>query len=135
MRSGFLILTAAPAWPASCTTRYWRALSRYRQEWIYALRYSLSQNDDEYPGGTDDVEERFAADQEEKHVLRLMTGLPENDRRLIEWLFWDGRTETEVAGGLGISQQAVSKRKHKILKELRTTLGDNKKNEQSDGCS
>ena len=57
------------------------ALSRYRQEWIYALRYGLSPSAHDHPGGTDDVEDRFAADQEEKNVLRLMTDLPERDRR------------------------------------------------------
>ena len=98
------------------------ALSRYRQEWNYAIRYGLSASSEDHLVGLDDVESRFAADQEEKKVKRLMTDLPENERRLIESLFWDGRTETEVAGGLGISQQAVCKRKHKILSKLRNTL-------------
>ena len=99
------------------------ALSRYRQEWNYAIRYGLSPSSEDHLVGLDDVENRFAADQEEKKVKSLMTDLPENERRLIESLFWDGRTETEVAGGLGISQQAVCKRKHKILNKLRNTLG------------
>jgi RNA polymerase sigma factor (sigma-70 family) len=98
------------------------ALSRYRQEWTYALRYGLPPSSEGHPVSTDDVEERFVADQEEKRIRRLMTDLPENDRRLIESLYWDGRTETEVAGGLGISQQAVCKRKHKILSGLRSNL-------------
>ena len=98
------------------------ALSRYRQEWNYAIRYGLSPSSEDHLVGLDDVENRFAADQEEKKLKRLMTDLPEGERRLIESLFWDGRTETEVAGGLGISQQAVCKRKHKILNKLRNTL-------------
>jgi RNA polymerase sigma factor (sigma-70 family) len=98
------------------------ALSRYRQEWNYALRYGLSPSSENHLVGLDDVENRLAADQEEKKLKRLMTNLPESERRLIESLFWDGRTETEVAGGLGISQQAVCKRKHKILNKLRNTL-------------
>jgi RNA polymerase sigma factor (sigma-70 family) len=98
------------------------ALSRYRQEWNYAQRYGLSQSSEDHLAGMDDVESRFVADQDEKRLKRLMTDLPESDRRLIESIFWDGRTETEVAGGLGISQQAVCKRKHKILRKLRSTL-------------
>jgi RNA polymerase sigma factor (sigma-70 family) len=98
------------------------ALARYRQEWNYALRYGISPSSEERLVGIDDVENRFVADQEEIRLKRLMTDLPETDRSLIESLFWDGRTETEVAGGLGISQQAVCKRKHKILNKLRNTL-------------
>jgi RNA polymerase sigma factor (sigma-70 family) len=51
-----------------------------------------------------------------------MTDLPEDDRRLIECLFWEGRTEQDIAGRLGITQQAVSKRKRKILLKLRRNL-------------
>lgn len=103
------------------------ALARYRQEWKYAVRYGRSPSLDGHPSGHDDVEARLVADQEEKRVMLLMTGLPEADRRLIESLYWDGRTETEVAGGLGISQQAVCKRKHKILNGLRNTLARNER--------
>jgi DNA-directed RNA polymerase specialized sigma24 family protein len=98
------------------------ALARYRQEWNYALRYGRSPSSDGHPFGTDDVEGRLVADQEEKRLMRSMTDLPESDRQLLESLFWDERTETEVAGGLGISQQAVCKRKHRILNGLRNTL-------------
>ena len=51
-----------------------------------------------------------------------MTGLSEADRRLIEHLFWEGWTEAKVAGRLGISQQAVSKRKRKILGGKRSPI-------------
>jgi DNA-directed RNA polymerase specialized sigma24 family protein len=98
------------------------ALARYRQEWNYALRNGLYSTSEGHPSDMDDVENRFAVDQELKTVRRLMTDLPESDRRLIESLFWDNRTENEVAGGLGISQQAVCKRKHRILSNLRNTL-------------
>jgi RNA polymerase sigma factor (sigma-70 family) len=98
------------------------ALARYRQEWNYALRYGRSAATEGHPVGIDDVESRFLADQDEKRLMHLMTDLPENDRQLIVSLYWDGRTENEVAGGLGISQQAVCKRKHKILNGLRDTL-------------
>jgi DNA-directed RNA polymerase specialized sigma subunit len=51
-----------------------------------------------------------------------LTRLPAADRRLLERLFWEECTETEIASGLGITQQAVSKRKRKILTELRRDL-------------
>ena len=52
-----------------------------------------------------------------------MSRLVNDDRRLLERLFWEGSTEVEVAGSMGISQQAVSKRKLKILAELRRRFG------------
>jgi DNA-directed RNA polymerase specialized sigma subunit len=48
--------------------------------------------------------------------------LAEQDRWLIERLFWEGQTEAEVAKEIGISQPAVSKRKCAILRELRYRL-------------
>jgi RNA polymerase sigma factor (sigma-70 family) len=95
------------------------ALARYRQEWSYALHYPLSSTDPALESRSD---EDVAIDPEEGRLRRLMTGLSEADRRLIEHLFWEGWTEAKVAGRLGISQQAVSKRKRKILLTLRRSL-------------
>jgi RNA polymerase sigma factor (sigma-70 family) len=96
------------------------ALSRYRQEWTYALRYGVASMED--PGGVADGEGRLSMQQEEDELKRSLTSLPDADRHLIEHLFWEGRTETEIADGLGISQQAVSKRKRKILSTLRRSI-------------
>jgi RNA polymerase sigma factor (sigma-70 family) len=93
------------------------ALSRYRQEWTYALRYGIASMEE--PGVAGGGEERFSVEQEEEQLKRSLISLPDADRHLIEHLFWEGRTETEIADGLGISQQAVSKRKRKILSALR----------------
>jgi DNA-directed RNA polymerase specialized sigma24 family protein len=95
------------------------ALARYRQEWNYALRYRLSSAGPALASRSDDD---VATDLEEGRLRRLMTGLAQADRRLIERLFWEGSTEAEVAGCLGISQQAVNKRKRKILLTLRRSL-------------
>jgi RNA polymerase sigma factor (sigma-70 family) len=95
------------------------ALSRYRQEWTYAIRYGLSAGDDSKVVVTED---RFALAQDEEQLKLELTNLPAADRSLLEHLFWDGKTETEIARGLGISQQAVSKRKSRILDELRDSF-------------
>jgi RNA polymerase sigma factor (sigma-70 family) len=95
------------------------ALGRYRQEWTYAIRYDLSTGEDASVAPTED---RFAIEEREEQFQRTLTKLPEADRRLIVHLFWEGRTETEVASGLGISQHAVLKRKAKIFKEIRQSL-------------
>ncbi|MBV8676331.1 MAG: hypothetical protein JO355_04070 [Planctomycetaceae bacterium] len=44
------------------------------------------------------------------------------DARLIEGLFWEGKTEAGLGEDLGISQQAVSKRKRSILKTLKRVV-------------
>ncbi len=96
------------------------ALSRYRQEWTYALRYGVASMEE--PGVAGSGEEQFSVEQEEEQLKRSLTSLPDADRHLIEHLFWEGRTETEIADGLGISQQAVSKRKRKILSDFATRV-------------
>ena len=45
--------------------------------------------------------------------------LAATDRWLIEQIFWHGKSEAEVSKHLGISQQAVSKRKKSALRALR----------------
>jgi RNA polymerase sigma factor (sigma-70 family) len=97
------------------------ALSRYRQEWTYAIRYGSPASED---GGVTPPEDRFAIEQEREELKRTMTSLSEADRSLIQHLFWGGFTETEVASGLGISRQAVNKRKHRILNEMRESFPD-----------
>jgi RNA polymerase sigma factor (sigma-70 family) len=96
------------------------ALARYRQEWSYALRCSPA------PFSQDRATEDPAplpATEETERLKTTISSLVEQDRRLIERLFWDGWTEAQVAGSLGITQQAVSKRKRKILLELRRRFG------------
>jgi len=39
-------------------------------------------------------------------------------------LFWQERTETEVAAAMGINQSTINRRKHDILKGLRMKLRD-----------
>ena len=103
------------------------ALTRSRQEWSYSMRFAfeISANDsrdaieeDEYPGAT-----AFEA------LHQGLARLAEQDRRLIEFLFWDGLTEADVAEMMGISQPAVNKRKCAILRELRYRLGSSEEND------
>ena len=93
------------------------ALARYRREWTYAIHRVSGAALDEYGtvegGGLPSREANFELLQE------ALDRLPRSDIRLIEGLFWGGETEARLAKVLGISQQAVSKRKLKILKNLR----------------
>jgi len=50
--------------------------------------------------------------------------LPAEQRRLIEQLFWEERTETEVADAMNSHQSTINRRKQAILKGLRMKLRD-----------
>jgi RNA polymerase sigma factor (sigma-70 family) len=96
------------------------ALARYRREWVYARR-RVSDSDKDFPAGAlprahSLREEDFAV------LLRALQELPAADLVIIEGIYWDGNTENALAGDLGVSQQAVSKRKHAILRALRGIL-------------
>jgi RNA polymerase sigma-70 factor (ECF subfamily) len=96
-----------------------RALTRYRQEWTHARRClsgaaeaEAARQPEEFPAlGSVMVSLRWALDD-----------LPAPDRWLIRQLFWEERAEAVVAHDLQISQQAVSKRKRRILRQLRTAM-------------
>jgi DNA-directed RNA polymerase specialized sigma subunit len=93
------------------------ALARYRREWTYALHW--------FRGGTLDALEPAARDDgppcepATKLIVEALGRLPHEDIWLIEGLFWEGKSEAELAETLGISQQAVNKRKRTILRDLR----------------
>jgi DNA-directed RNA polymerase specialized sigma24 family protein len=89
------------------------ALTRYRQEWTYSVRCTEEvQNEGMYcsPGCDRPAHESFV-----EALARLAT----TDRWLIEQIFWHGKSEAEVSKHLGISQQAVNKRKKSVLRALR----------------
>jgi hypothetical protein len=48
--------------------------------------------------------------------------LPPEKRRLIEQLFWEERTETDVAGAMGVNQSTINRRMAAILNGLRMQL-------------
>jgi RNA polymerase sigma factor (sigma-70 family) len=94
-------------------------LRRSRREWGYALSFVR------HPTATH--AQVFAEDHlvtvEEGQLLRQALGeLKWLDRQLIERLFWEGRSEAEIASETGISQQAANRRKQRILRELRRAI-------------
>jgi RNA polymerase sigma factor (sigma-70 family) len=105
-----------------------RCLTRYRKEWGYALHLVASgcckkeaptlKHADSGASFTAKDETHGSSD-----CLRgAVRGLPSEQRQLIEQLYWEERTETEVADAMGTSQSTVNRRKHAILKGLRLKL-------------
>jgi RNA polymerase sigma factor (sigma-70 family) len=102
----------------------WRVLShllhRYRREWAYAHHLARESTDTEALGQAGSSR---PPDLEAIEVRELAACLVPDDRRLLTSLFWEGKSESEAAESLGVSQQAVSKRKLRIILELRRKIG------------
>ena len=106
---------------------YLRALScawtRYRQECAYSRRF-ISQNGNGH-------DEAAVLDMSPCKVCPpidslqcALLKLPFIDQCLIRELFWEKTSEGSLATNLKISQQAVSKRKRKIILKLRRLLSE-----------
>jgi len=97
-------------------------LTRYRQEWAYAGHcIHAATHDPRYAipsDGRRDMDLCLTA----ATLEELLDRLPETDRLILRQMFWDCCTEADLAGRLGISQQAVSKRKDAVLRSLRAHL-------------
>jgi RNA polymerase sigma factor (sigma-70 family) len=59
-----------------------------------------------------------------EHLREALQLLSNDERRLIECIYYNGLTERETAAIFNISQPAVTKRKHKIISKLRKSLND-----------
>ena len=55
-------------------------------------------------------------------LFNALETLTAEERRLIDRIYFDEETEATVSKELGVSQVAVHKRKHKILKKLKKLL-------------
>ena len=51
-----------------------------------------------------------------------MKRLPARERKIIDMRFFEGKTQTEVAGEVGISQAQVSRLEKNALKSMRNYL-------------
>ncbi len=92
-------------------------LTRYRQDWSYAL-HCVEWN--EALASCEDSDPLLEAAHSDLYAALAL--LRERDRRLVTHLFWRQYTEAEIAQSSHISQQAISKRKRVVLKTLRTYL-------------
>ena len=91
-------------------------LTRYRQEWAYALRVSQKHDPKDFDTRMLDSTASAVFDAWPRSALARLT---KSDLWLVEQLFLRGRTEATIAAETGITQQAVNKRKSMILLRLR----------------
>jgi len=62
-----------------------------------------------------------------EQLAAALDDLEPDEKALIDALFYQGNTERDYAAEVGISHQAVGKRKKKILEKLRDLIGSDKK--------
>ncbi len=90
------------------------SLERFQEERV-GIEYKLSDC-------LSKVETEVVRKETRKRLYLALEGLEQRDQFLIRKLFFEGMTEQVLAMLLGISQQAVNKRKLRILKRLRKIL-------------
>lgn len=73
----------------------------------------------QFPEEDDSVEDQILQKMEFEQLHKAILTLSEEERWLIQQLYFEERTEREVAAELGLSQKAVNKRRKKILEKLR----------------
>jgi len=92
---------------------------RYRQEWSYYLHSVPESSTRAEPIATPFAE----ANCDEAYLLgQALNQLSVEDQLLIHRLFWDDADQRRVAAKLQISQQCVSRRKTRVLRQLRRLL-------------
>jgi RNA polymerase sigma factor (sigma-70 family) len=106
--------------------RVWaRSLDRYRREWAYARRCRT------HLKGSDDcnvaMDERISFIEISELVRTGLRRLSDQQRLVIEGLFWDEMTEVELAGMLCLTQSGINRRKRHILEQLRRWLDRSEK--------
>lgn len=95
----------------------------YEVESIYQAAYKSDDREmlliDRIPGNKDEHEILT------NHIVlhELMEKMDERDRQLIRLRYFENKTQTEVAGLMGISQVQVSRQEKKILLKMRTEIG------------
>lgn len=55
-------------------------------------------------------------------VKELLSNLPERDRQILMWRFYEDKTQVEIAKRLGLSQVQVSRLERQALKKLRNLI-------------
>lgn len=82
----------------------------------------MDDNAEQFTDHHESVEDMVLRKISEEKLYQALAELSEKERELIVALFFEEKTERELAAVFGISQPAVHKQKNKILKKLKTFL-------------
>ena len=79
----------------------------------------LAEQEVQFAGEAESVEETVLWKLQYEQLHKALSLLPDDERELIDRLFFQGQTEREAAECMGIYRNAVHKRKNHILKKLK----------------
>ena len=79
----------------------------------------LAEQEVQFAGEGESVEETVLRKLQYEQLHKALSLLPDDERELIDRLFFQGQTEREAAECMGIYRNAVHKRKNHILKKLK----------------
>lgn len=82
----------------------------------------MDDNAEQFTDHHESVEDMVLRKISAEKLYQALAELSEKEREMIVALFFEEKTERELAAVLGISQPAVHKQKNKILKKLKTFL-------------
>lgn len=82
----------------------------------------MDDNAEQFSDRHESVEDMVLRKISVERLYAALSILSEKERELIEALFFEEKTERDVASAMGISQPAVHKQKNKILKKLKLFL-------------
>lgn len=82
----------------------------------------LLEQDVQFAEDADSVEETAIRNIQHQQLHKALLLLSDDERNLIEQLFFEGRTERELAQSMGLYHNAVHVRKLAVLKKLKTFL-------------
>lgn len=82
----------------------------------------LADKNMQFAGMADGPEEQLLHSIQIEQLKDALSQLPEDEKELIDLLFYQERTEREVAELYQLSQNAINKRRQKVLKRLRKML-------------
>lgn len=79
----------------------------------------LAEQEVQFAGEAESVEETVLRKLQYEQLHKALSLLPDDERELIDRLFFQGQTERQAAECMGIYRNAVHKRKNRILKKLK----------------
>ena len=107
-----------------CRTR-WNIKDNDQSFFDHEIQMSgmIGGQDGAYENDAINTPEHIVLEQMKKEALyQAISALSAADQALVQGLFFEGQSELDYAGELGISQPAVHKRKVRILKQLKKLL-------------
>jgi len=87
------------------------------------VEFSLDeQRDSNSPATHESLEETVIKEEQGGLLLQALNSLPLRQKSVLEMLFFDGLTQSEIADLLGITQSGVNRIKDKALKRLKRNI-------------